>query len=66
MRKGRIGPDKEQSDESNGPQKPQPEDPEELKLKEEISKILEEKARLKKELSDSQPPGDSYGSLSNS
>ena len=65
-RKGRQSPDKEQSAGSNGQENPQPEDPEELKLKEEISKILEEKARLKKELSDLQPPGNSYVSPSNS
>ena len=32
-------------------------DPEEAELKEDISQLAEEKARLKKELNDSQPPG---------
>jgi len=35
----------------------QPDDPEEAELKEDISQLAEEKARLKKELNDSQPPG---------
>lgn len=59
-RKCRQSPDKELSVELNGEQNTQPEDPEELRLKEDVSKILEQKALLKKELNDSQPPGKSF------
>jgi hypothetical protein len=49
-----------QSSGSESDQTTQPEDPEEVKLKEDISQISQQKALLKKELNDSQPPGNDY------